>query len=329
MAYNTFLTQSGTSITLTQSLSDTGADGRSWRILSGSDTYDFYITDDYKIAKVTNAGTPTLSSALSVSATSNITLCIDRNKTFVYIVYYDGSDTYLEIMTISTMAFSGATDTTAGVQPLKALINPAGTKIIWIGSNNTLYRMDFDGSNLESYYDISYVKNTFTITQDGEVYIGCQQQFRKINETWDGVTYYSYGFDTNRNTASFCTDTHVYFLNYRTANGATYIIKMALSDNSFTNVNINSTYSITSTDIKKFYLVNNNGTYEGRLLENNGSDRKILYKVNLTDLTLTSLKVLDLGAGSYDFADTGTVATIGGSGSNGDEGGGQWSTING
>ena len=114
-----------------------------------------------------------------------------------------------------------------------------------------------------------------------------------------------------------------------------WIIAFNQESESFSSVDISAIYDIEYNAITKFFLAKDSTGWYGVLYENNTTDRKRIYKVDLDTLALTALREVSATTdqGTYleqvgVFSDTGTIVTRGGSGANGDEGGGQWMQIN-
>jgi hypothetical protein len=312
---------------LVQYTTISNTDGKTWKAVKGADQYVFYKTDSSEIGVIKNNQVQTPSSAI----TNFETLCIDKEVNYVYVLT---SDSNLYVYTIATNTLSSSTSLGVTVTPSKALINYNGDKIIWLGDNNTLYKMDLDGSNIESTALSGSNSNakSFCLTSSGIAYSIRNIYLYKIPiDTMILERIYILEFATTFFSSAECRNMFIYndkiyacaFRSSATTTGRLFEFEQTDPNTNKTNVDLNSLYSIDYGDIEKFYPINSNGTIEGRLLENNGTDRKILYKVDLSTLALTPLRYITSPSGSpitasIEFSnDTGyDVVIVDGSGNN-------------
>lgn len=337
---------------------DRGTDGRSWRAGKNNngnvDVYDFKLLDDYSIGKWVNGVYIGKSVSITTDDLSKITLCVDSDVNYTYIISYNTSIAITQItkISISEMSFISTNNINISTIPLKALITPDGNNIVWLDSNNTLYKMDLDGSNLVSksisVYSGADVKS-FALSKNNVAYM----YIRRTSTTRglsvvniNDMTETFIGTNQNQLYNNVIRDTFVYNdLLYVVVGSAIedLLLKIdipTLGSNFETNaINLSSTYSIGADTIPKFFLTKDeDDNWYGVLYENNEADRKYCYKVDLDTRTLTPLREVtpttdegtflqQVGIFSNDSATYPNILTRGATGSNGDEGGGQWMQI--
>ena len=221
MSYTTIIKQDGT---VTQDTTTSFTDGRIWKLATGE---SLRISDGRKIFKMGVDGAKLAESIATSNNTTSITIAINRNETKVYIMSYwlNFNTASVKRLDIATMTYE-TDDVNLGVNTsaLRAMIDPTGEKIIWLGDDGKLYKMDLDGWNLESVYlessqealkphtfcmDANYAYLMYQNTS-GSFYLG------RIDITTMTLEKKSIGSNTQRNTYdSFVLDGNIYMLTQR------------------------------------------------------------------------------------------------------------------
>jgi len=168
MGRNSVVTKTGSTYKITQGTAEF-SDYRRWYLNTSGKA--LAITDDFKIARVGADGiVEDTSDALITNDTAHITLCLNRDESIVYsITRWVGFSVTLRWFRVSDMVDIGSQSLSVpDIDPLRAIIS-ADERIVWLGDNKTLYRMDLDGGNLESQVIPFTNVDSFSLTTNGEV----------------------------------------------------------------------------------------------------------------------------------------------------------------
>ena len=309
--------ESGTNITITHDETDIGADGRLWKTTKNSVEYLFKITDDYRIAKSIDGINWTETSVLDFNNTNNATVCIDRDVEYAYILYQRASfnEIYVQTITINDMSVGTPVKITqlTGAIPLQSFVNNQDDKIVWLGSNGVLYKMDLDGTDIEN---ITFASNSFILSKNNIAYgieTGTNNIIIANTSTMATATTTSILESTGQVTDCFISDGYVYFSIEMTGNSKNYTYRYNIETEAVTSVDITTDYLVDYQSVKGFFPYTENGIKKGLLVEDNEAGKQQVWEVNLTDLSMKVLyqisieKVDTITTAICEFASSGTT----------------------
>jgi len=299
-------------ITIKHDETDIGTDGRLWKVTKSGVEYLFIIkyctiaddgapADGYYILKSVDAGENwTKTSVLDFNDTNNATVCIDRDVEYAYILYQRSffNEIYVQTITINGMSVNTPVEITrlTGAIPLQAFVTNQGDKIVWLGDNKTLYKMDLDGTNIENITFTFYNTTPLALgfSSSNYAYVVGDSVIVKVNTTTMDIatssgipSLFVSGIDVSN---IFCYNGYVYLVAAVSGNPNGRLLKIAESDLSDqTDVDIRTIYDIEYDTVKGFFPYTENCTKKALLVENNGEDRLQVWEV---DLDILSMKVL-------------------------------------
>jgi len=172
MGRNSVVTKTGSTYKITQGTAEF-SDYRRWYLNTSGKA--LAIADSLQIARVGADGiVEDTSPALDTDNTSYVTMAINRDETKAYIIMRSGISVliFFRILTISDMTLTSAVYSSPAIYgiPLRAIIS-SDEKIVWLGDNNTLYKMDLDGGNLIQSSDPTLeAAKTFFLSPSGLIY---------------------------------------------------------------------------------------------------------------------------------------------------------------
>ena len=152
MAYTAIIKQDGT---ITQDATTNFTDGRIWKLATGE---SLRILEN-RVLKMGSNGAKLFESEDLL--TDKFTLAVNREEDKVSVIRKGLEPIIFKTSTLSTNSIGVVA--MPDITPLRAIIDKSGEKIIWLGNDNKLYKMDLDGGNLES---VSVGDNVSTFCMD-------------------------------------------------------------------------------------------------------------------------------------------------------------------
>jgi len=275
------------------------------------------ITNDFKIARIGIDGSvEDISPALSVDNTSDMTLCVNRNEDKAYILYFNtiSNKRWMKILTISDMSLSSNITSNEATIPLRAIIS-RNEKIVWLGDDGNLYKMDLNGENLEA-VSVSTDVKTFILSADNYAYTmrkagtGATADTLLARVKISDMTIEVFSNSVNDRIVAkdgFCFNGHIYFLAeyeaYITANAYPVLVKIPENEwnvqTSWQVIDLETAYGILKNTVAQFCAsgADNYATFS----EDNGTDRQRLWQCNLTDLSCRPARVVAGDKNQFTF----------------------------
>jgi len=279
-----FLTDDKGDMHMIQGL-DFSADDRRWRFADG---HSLKFTDLKEVVKVDSSGAVVgTSPVISADSVPDMTICINRDESEAYIIYLDGVNTKMRVLTIATMTISSEIVLALTVSPLRAIIS-ADEKIIWLGDDSKLHKMDLDGDNL----DVSGVliaANTFSLAADGYAYSAGQGNIFRINTADMSHTTIPLGINQTIKD-SFILDGFFYIIGRVSGVGYETIGKYNTDTEAYTAVDLTALYGVATNSAAQFFTsgADNFGIFSCLI----GAFPSLM-QCNLTDLTCKPLRWAD------------------------------------